>query len=241
MVSLLLMTCLVLAAPAAASADNFDIKFDQKSVQYMAPEGKGNIIVHAGEDRPSANYTWAASASTGTLTPITGSSSAENFTLAYTAASTTGDVTLTVTLSNANKTINSTARYTIHVVKPVTLKAEVKNNGNVSLTNVPVWFKVDSKVVNYTTFSIGANATKTLYYNWTSAALSQGTHTVEIDIDPNSTFVTFADGSRVFTSTFYVEQSPWGLVNILLTVSVVVLLLILVFTYMNKGKKKKRT
>jgi hypothetical protein len=198
----------------------------------------GLVHVNVGTDRPGGNYTWTAKADVGTVSPSTGQGSGDNFTLKVTAPSTTGDMTISVTLSNGTK--STPASFTVHVVDPVVITAQVMNSGNVTLENVPVQFWADGQVLNQTTFTIAANSTKTLTYNWTSSGLSNGEHTVGIVLDPNGQ-VKFIDGTTEFSSKFYVGDAGWGFANILLTIVFCLLLLILFFTYMGRGKKKKRT
>jgi hypothetical protein len=236
--SLLLMSCLA-AAPAAMAAEtnSYNVSFDG-SVQYLQPSESGTVTVHVSTDRPAGNYTWNASVSSGTVTPTKGTTDAENLTLKVTASTTVGDLVLTLGLTNG--TVSQTEKYTIHVVKPVTITADVKNTGNVTLTNVPVQFKADGVVVNSTTFTIPANSTKTLTYNWTAGGLSDGQHTVEIVLDPDSEFVKFLDGSTTFSSTFYKGGTIFGTLNLALVIGVVILVVIFLITYANRGKKKKK-
>jgi hypothetical protein len=108
------------------------------------------------------------------------------------------------------------------------------------MNDVPVQFKADGEVLNSTTFNIPANSTKTLTYNWTAGALSNGQHTVEIALDSDNKYVSFLDGSTTFSSTFQVGESWFGWANIILGLMVGLLLVILFFTYMNRGKKRKK-
>ncbi len=231
------MSCLALPA-SAAEANSYPVNFDGSN-QYLIPGQVGKVIVNVGTDRPSGNYTWTAAISNGTVSPASGQGDGENFTLAVTAPSSTGDLTLTVSLSNG--TVNNAAKYTIHVVDPVVITAQVKNSGNVTMQNVPVQFKVDGVIVNETTFTIAANSTQTLTYNWTTSGLSNGEHTVGIALDSSNQFVRFIDGSTTYSTTFYVGDAGWGFANIMLTIVFALLLLILFFTYMGRGRKKKRT
>jgi hypothetical protein len=233
-----MMSCFVLPA-SAAETSKYTITFDNSSVSYMGPGEKGNVIVNVGTDRPGGNYTWLANITGGTVAPSSGTGSADRFTLVVTAPSTTGDLALTVTLSNGTASTSTAEKYTIHVVKPVAISAQVKNSGDVAMQNVSVQYKLDGTVVNTTSFSIPANTTRTLYYNWTGPALSNGEHTVELTLDPSNQFVNFINGDKVFTSKFFVGDSGWGFANLLLTIVFAVLLLVLFFTYMNKGRKKK--
>jgi hypothetical protein len=195
--------------------------------------------VHVSPDRPGGNYNWNATVSSGAVVPTSGNNvSADNITLEVTAGTATGDLVITFNLGNG--TVNGTAKHTIKVIDPVVITAQVKNVGNVTMINVPVQFKADGTVLNSTTFSIPANSTKTLTYNWTAGGLSNGQHTVEIVLDPNNQFVKFLDGTTTFSSTFQVGESWFGWANIILGILVGLLLLVLFLTYMNRGKKRKK-
>jgi hypothetical protein len=233
------MTMSCLAFPAlAAETNSYQVNFDG-SYKYLIPGQVGTVIVNVDANRPAGNYTWTAAVGSGSVSPTTGQSDGGSFTLKVTAPTTTGDMTLSVTLSNGS--VNNTFKYTIHVVNPVVITAQVKNTGNVTMQNVPVQFRADNVTLNETTFTIAANSTQTLTYNWTSSGFSNGEHTVEIVLDPSQQLVTFIDGSTTFSSKFYVGDAGWGIANILLTIVFSLLLLILFFTYMGRGKKKRRT
>jgi len=240
-VSLLMVSCFAFPAIAAAEDSSYEISFDASSVSYLGTGEKGTVVVNIGADRPAGNYTYTATMSNGTVSPSTSTGSWDTFSLAVTAPSSTGDITLTVKVTSVSSTVNDTETYTIHVIKPVAISAVVKNSGNVTMENVPVRFYVDDVVVNSTTFTVAANSTKTIYYNWTAVGLSNGEHSVKIEIDANNEFVSFIDGTKVFTSKFYVGDSGWGIANILLAIVFVLLLVIVFFSYMGKGKKRKRT
>jgi hypothetical protein len=236
-ITLLLMACL--AAPAmAVETTTYRITFED-SVQYLQPNEAGTLQVHISPDRPGGNYNWNATVSSGAVLPTSGSnSSADTIALTVTAGASTGDLVVTFNLSNG--TVEGTAKHTIKVIDPVVISAQVKNVGNVTMNDVPVQFKADGAVLNSTTFNIPANSTKTLTYNWTAGALSNGQHTVEIALDSDNKYVSFLDGSTTFSSTFQVGESWFGWANIILGLMVGLLLVILFFTYMNRGKKRKK-
>ncbi len=236
--ALLLMSCLA-AAPAAMAAEtnSYSVSFEG-SAQYLQPSEAGTVIVHVSAERPAGNYTWNATVSSGTVTPNKGTTDAENVTLQVTAGTTTGDLVLTIGLTNG--TVSQTEKYTIHVVKPVVITADVKNSGNATLTNVPVQFKADGVVINSTTFTIPANSTKTLTYNWTAGGLGDGDHTVQIVLDPDNQYVRFLDGSTTYSATFHKGGTIYGVLNIVLFITMVLLAVICLITYSNRGKKKKK-
>lgn len=234
-----LLMCCLSAVPAAMAAetDSYDVSFDG-SVQYLQLNETGTVTVHVSEDRPGGNYTWNASVSSGTVTPTKGTTDAENIVLNVTAGSATGDLVLTLGLTNG--TVNQTEKYTIHVVSPVVITVDVRNSGNVTMTNVPVQFKVDGAVINTTTFTISANSTSTLTYNWTAGGLSDGDHRIEVVLDPENEYVSFLDGSTTFSATFHKGGTIYGTLNIVLFIAVVVLAVLVLITYTNRGKKKKK-
>jgi subtilase family serine protease len=236
-VSLLLMSCF--AAPAmAAETTTYRVTFED-SVQYLQPNEAGTVQVQVSPDRPGGNYDWNATVSSGAVLPTSGTNvSADNITLKVAAGTATGDLVVTFNISNG--TVDGTAKHTIKVIDPVVITAQVQNVGNVTMNNVPVQFKADGAVVNSTFFTIPANSTKTLTYNWTAGGLSNGQHTVEIVLDPDNKFVNFLDGTTTFSSTFQVGESWFGWANIILGILVGLLLVILFFTYMGRGKKRKK-
>ncbi len=236
-VSLLLMACLAAPVATAQETSSYSVNFDG-SVQYLQPNEAGTVTVNVAADRPAGNYTWNASVSAGTVTPTKGTTDAESFALTVTAGTTTGDLVLTIGLTNGS--VSQTEKYTIKVISPVVITADVRNTGNVTLSNIPVQFKADGAVINTTTFTIPANSTKTLTYNWTAGGLSDGDHTVEIVLDPDNEFVTFLDGSKTFTSTFHKGGTIFGTLNILLAGFVVLLAVVIILTYLNRGRKKRK-
>jgi hypothetical protein len=232
--SLLLLACFAAITPVAAE-ETAQVTFGG-SVEYLSPSQTGTVVVHVAGVDGRYNYNVSMEDNVGSVTPKSGTTDGENFTVKVTAPSTTGDITLIAVI---NGTANTTVPYVIHVIAPVQLTAMVKNIGNLTVTNIPVQFWVDDKLVNETTFTIPANATKTLYYNWTVGNLPDGQHTLRVTIDPGDENVKFLGGTKEFTTTFYSGESSWNLVNILLTVAVAILLLVLFFGYMNKGRKKR--
>jgi hypothetical protein len=234
--SLLAIVCLAPLAGAAVT-DHYQVTFDG-SVQYLQPGESGTVLVQISPDRPDGDYSWNATVSAGAVLPTAGNGSADNLTLKVTAGASTGDQVLTFTISNG--TVNNTEKYTIKVIAPVVITAKVQNTGNVTLVNVPVQFKADGAVLNSTTFTIPANSTKTLTYNWTAGSLSNGQHTVQVVLDPDNKYVRFLDGTTTYSSTFQVGDTWYGWANILLGVLAAVLVAILLITYMGRGKKRKK-
>ena len=110
-----------------------------------------------------------------------------------------------------NGTVQQTEKYTIKVVSPLVITADVPQHRQRHADQRPrSSFKVDGAVVNSTVFTIPANSTKTLTYNWTAGGLRDGDHTLEIVLDPGSEFVRFVDGSTTFSSTFHKGGTIFG-------------------------------
>jgi hypothetical protein len=59
-------------------------------------------------------------------------------------------------------------------------------------------------------------------------------------LDPDNEYVRFLDGSSTYTSKFFVGESIWGTMNIILAILVAILAFIVFLTYMNRGKKGKK-
>ncbi len=196
------------------------------------------VTVNVAVDRPSGDYTWNASVSAGSITPTSGKGSADSFNITVTAPTTTQDIVLSVTLTNG--TVNHTSTRTLHVITATVITATVKNSGLLAMNDVTARFLADGVEVNTTTFDIAANSTTTLTYNWTAHGLSNGQHTVQVVLDPNNEYVRFLDGSSTYTSTFYVGESIYGALNIVLAILVALLIFIVFITYMNRGKKGKK-
>jgi hypothetical protein len=237
--SLLLMATFA-ALPAAAGDVAYKINFDG-SVQYLPTGGTGKVIVNVGDGSPEGSYNYTATADKGSVTPSkNGPISDDNFTLTVIAPATTGDMTVTVKLSNG--TDNTTAKYVIHVVEPVVISATVKNSGNLTLKGVPVQFYVDGTMVNATTFDIDANSTKEVTYRWAPSDLSKGEHTFKVVIDPDKKFqfLSFADGSLEYTGKFYIGDSGWGIINLVLALVLGLTVFILILTYGGRKNRKRR-
>ncbi len=234
-ISLLLTSCLALPA-MAEEANDYTVSFS--GAEYLIPSEEGVVVVNIATDRPSGDYSWNASISSGTITPKTGTGSADSLNITVTAPTTIGDAVLSVTLTNG--TVNHTSTYTLHVIEATVISASVKNSGYLAMKDVKVRFLADGAVLNETTFDIAANATSTLSYNWTVHGLSAGEHTVQVMLDPDNEYVRFLDGSSTYTSKFFVGESIWGTMNIILAILVALLIFIVFLTYMNRGKKGKK-
>lgn len=238
MASLLLMAAF-LAQPAMAAEPAYKVNFGG-SVEYLSTGESGKVIVTVGSGSPEGSYNYTVSADVGSVTPTSGTSSSDTLNITATAPTTTGKMVVSVTLSNGHE--STTSKYTIRVVDPVVISATVKNSGPLSLKGVPVQFFVDDKMVNQTTFDIDANSTKEVTYKWTTSGLSDGEHTIRVVIDPEEQFqfLSFADDSHEYTSKFYVGDSGWGIINLVLVLTLGLALFITFLTYAGRNKKRKK-
>ena len=186
-----------------------------------------------------------------TLTPNTGSSKTGVFKFNLTTPKVLGDLTLTlqaksVSADGSNTTYkNDTSPFVVRVVSPVVFTVNIKNTGNMTVTNIPVYFWVDYKdntsiPVYVANVTVNALSTKVISYNWTATSLGPGSHELKVQIDPNATFVLFEAGGRNQTTTFYYNQSGYGTINALLYVSLVVLVFVVFLTYRRKAPRKKK-
>lgn len=234
-ISLLLTSGLALPVMADEASD-YSVSFS--GAEYLIPSEQGVVVVNIATDRPSGDYSWNASISSGQITPNKGSGSADSFNITVTAPTTTGDAVLSLTLTNG--TVNHTSTYTLHIIQATVISATVKNSGYLAMEDVKVRFLADGAVLNETTFDIAANSTSTVSYNWTAHGLSAGEHTVQVMLDPDNQYVRFLDGSSTYTSKFFVGESIWGTMNVILAILVALLAFIVFLTYMNRGKKGKK-
>jgi hypothetical protein len=194
------------------------------------------------------NYSFAffvagsSSKSNASVTPDSGTSATGKFTVNLTASSFAEDLTLSVNVDsyNGNATSNITKSVVIKVIKPIVISANVVNQGNVTLTGVPVTFFVDDVQLYNTTINLNAKATKSVVYNWTSQTVSNGEHTVRVELDPNSQFVRFSSGGTIFTQTIWVGNSDSSGTDAILIGFFVLLLFITYTIYKRPAKRRKK-
>jgi len=176
------------------------------------------------------------------VTPDSGTSTTGKFTTNVTASSFAEDLTLSVTVVSYNSTATSniTRSIVIQVVRPIVISANVVNQGNATLTGVPVTFFVDDVPLYNTTIDLNAKTTKTVVYNWTSQAVSDGEHSVRVELDPNSQFVRFSSGGTIFTQTIWVGASDTSGNDAVLIGLFVLLLFVTYLVYKRPAKRRKK-
>jgi hypothetical protein len=161
-----------------------------------------------------------------------------------------GDLTVNVHASstddnNSLTTYNNATSFDVKVVAPIVFTVNIKNTGNMTVTNIPVYFWVDyvdntSKPVYVANVTVNALSTKAVTYNWTTTSLGAGSHELKVQIDPNATFISFDVGGTNQTTTFYYNQSGYGTTNALLYVALVVLLIVVYLVYRRPMPRKKK-
>jgi hypothetical protein len=193
------------------------------------------------------NYSFAfnvvGSSNTNALvTPDSGISTTGRFSTNVSVSSFAEDLTLSVKVTSYNSTAasNVTKSIVIKVVKPIVISANVVNQGNATLTGVPVTFFVDDVQLYNTTITLNSNATKTVVYNWTSQAISDGEHSVRVELDPNSQFVRFSSGGTIFTQTIWVGASDTSGNDAILIGLFVLLLFVTYLVYKRPAKRRKK-
>jgi hypothetical protein len=187
-------------------------------------------------------------ANNATLIPGTGSSQMGVFKVNLTTPQVLGDLTITLnaTSTNPDGIANSTIKtFSVKVISPVVFSVKIKNTGNMTVTNIPVYFYVDysdsNKVPIYVAnVTVNALSTKAVTYNWTTNSLGTGSHELKVQIDPNASFISFDVGGTVQTTTFYYNQAGYGTTNALLYVALVVLLIVVYLVYRRPVPRKKK-
>ena len=176
------------------------------------------------------------------VTPDSGTSATGKFTTNLTASSFAEDVTLSVIVTSNNGTAQSnvTKNIAIMIVKPIVISAKVVNQGNVTLTGVPVVFLVDGVKLYNTTISLGSKATTTIVYNWTSQTVSNGEHMVRVELDPYNQFVRFSSGGTIFTQTIWVGPTDTSGSDAVLIGLFVLLIIVTYFVYKRPAKRRKK-
>jgi CARDB len=183
-----------------------------------------------------------------TLIPGSGSSTTGLFKVNLTTPQVLGDLTirLNATSTSPDGTANSTTTtFDVKVISPVIFTVNIRNTGNMTVSNIPVYFYVDYSDSNQVPIyvanvTIDALSTKVVSYNWTTTSLGTGSHQLKVQIDPNATFISFDRGGTVQTTTFYYNQADYGTTNALLYVALIVLLIVVYLVYRRPAPRKKK-
>jgi hypothetical protein len=247
MLSLLLFTIIAPATVQAAANPLFASLSGQTLVATDEKHPYQVIAIGGPGEGTGGNYSFqftlkGSSKTDGQVLPDSGTSKTGKFTVNVTASSFAEDITLSVKVNsyNATSSTNITKSIVIKVVKPVVITAEVVNQGNATLSGVHVTFYFDDVKLYNTTIILTSKATKSVVYNWTSQTISNGEHTVRVELDPNSQFVRFASGGTIFTQTVWVGPSDYSSSDGVLIGLFVLLLLVTYFVYKRPAKRRKK-
>lgn len=156
-----------------------------------------------------------------------------------------GDLTINVFASSTSldgtlTTYNNDTKMNVKVITPIVFTVNIKNSGNMTVTNIPVYFYVDNNQVHVANVTIDPQSSKVVTYNWTTTSLGSGQHELKVQIDPNATFVLFDVGGTVMTTTFYFNQSGYGTTNALLYVAIAVLAFVAFIVYRRPAPRRKK-
>jgi hypothetical protein len=254
-----MIMCMIAASafvmPVQAQSDNpLSAKFVGPSVVSLGGVTQYTITVAGGPaENTNGTYSYKVlftgyAATNATLTPNTGSSKTGVFNFNLTTPKVLGDLTMTLSASSSdgtNTTYNNETKMVVKVIHPVVFTVNIKNTGNMTVTNIPVYFWVDyvdstSKPVYVANVTIDALSTKAVTYNWTTTSLGTGSHVLKVEIDPTASFVLFDVGGTVMTNTFYYNQSGYGTTNALLYVALVTLVFVVFMVYRRPVPRKKK-
>jgi len=148
-------------------------------------------------------------------------------------------VTLTVTSreKNAGNETTTTASFSIRVVEPMLITAEVFNKGVVDVVNATALIYADGMLLDTQVINITAGSSKVISYNWTFSDIELGKHVVTVKVDEPSNIVEFSDGNNEYSLTIYVgnQSNPAGAI---LTMALIFVVVIFVLTYLQKPAKR---
>ncbi|GEM_PF-1320992 len=168
--------------------------------------------------------------------PTSGNSTTGVFRINITAPATEQTITLVVTGTSETpdgQKDSAEKRVKIKIVRPVVLKAKVKNEGKIRVENVPVVFYADGKEVARTRVSLDPGEEKTVMVNWTT--YDDGPHTVEVKVDPEGNFWDVTTENNVASTQIYINK-PHNYLNYLYA-TVLVLMAFFVYGKVREARK----
>lgn len=258
MISLLLVLALVVPmvtlTAEAADSNPITISLDGPTRIGLEEKHAYKVQIAGGPEGNNTTYSWTGTLSgknsaEATLTPNTGGPlKSGTFYFNLTSPKNSGDLTITIN-AQANNVAggngSKSKEFTIEVVNPIILTATVKNIGNATANNVPVMFflnddPTDSLLIYNTTVTLVPNATMDIKYNWTSYDIGPGKHTIMIQVDPNSTLVTFANGNKTMEQDIFYNVKGYDQYNVWLWGLIVALVVLVFLVWRRPNPKKKR-
>ncbi len=137
-------------------------------------------------------------------------------------------VELVSVLNTTNVTLNLTL--TVQVVQPYTLSAVILNPNNATVAAFPIIVDLDgAKVGNVSAPNILPFSEYNFSFEYASINLSTGWHTFSISLTQEHGLVRFANGSTVYTASFYVpgpapDYTIWYVTGVVAFVGVLFIL-----------------
>jgi hypothetical protein len=121
--------------------------------------------------------------------------------------------TLTITIEIASvlnaTNVSTNFTYNVVIVQPYTVSTTMVNIGSTTVLGFPVQVLLDGNVVGVVSVpSILAHQTYQFTYNYATLGLSPGTHTFSISLLNEHGLVRFANGSTVYSQSFYIPSPP---------------------------------
>jgi len=236
-----------LASVSVAAYDPIYVSIDGKNCIAISEKSEYIIRVVGGPgDEPGGNFSFTAkligpSPAEAKVIPTNGKSSTGLFRVNVTAPPTARDMILriNVTSVSANGTLveKVTKDFPIKVLVPVVITATVRNDGNMSVKNIPFAIYADGLKIYETTINLDPKTSKTIIFNWTDPYLKPGEHVITVMIDPGNTLVKLDTGGTSFTTTIFVGKTDYGFVNALL---IGILLLSVFSIYLVYRRPKRR-
>jgi len=140
---------------------------------------------------------------------------------------------------SGSSSVTAEREFSMKVVDPVVIRATVFNNGPVDARDVTARFYADSGLLETRVFSVSADSSMQIEYNWTFLDIKNGKHVVTVTVDDPNNIVEFSDGNNVFSRTIYVgkQGNPVGAV---LTVGVIIMSVLVALMYMSKPQSRKK-
>ena len=239
----LVMAAIFIPSITVAQEDDFSAKISGPDMMVLGGKDKLEVEIEQGLSG-TINYEVSVSPG-GKVNPNKGTTTGNTFTVEITAPSEVGRFTATFKISSKDDSEIHTVTHDIDVVEAIALSVELINAADMAAKGVPVSFYVDDALIGVVNADIPAKNSKVVSYDWTGPknGLSSGQHTLKVVVDPDDKFteyIQFEDGSREYTTTFYVGDGGWGLANIILAIILVIFIVIVIFTYSGRSKKKKR-
>lgn len=162
------------------------------------------------EGAPDADrWGYSINMTQGSATPSNGSSdNSSEFRVTVKSPAVEGDFTITVngTADIGNTTYWNRVNYTVHAVKPSTVKVDIYNSGGVNASNVSVSLFIDDKFQYKTSVDVPSGASKNVELKWNPLEFSDGVHRMKIVVDDSSNLTFLNNGKTVLVKEIYIGQ-----------------------------------